>query len=307
MGHVALQQVVVRMLYDPRFRAEVFEAPAAALAGVDVTGEEKRWLLAPDHRAWRAQSELQRRALSALIQEYPASVTLALRAPGGLASIDAFFSDPTFHACVETRGWMAVAFGDYLRSTSAEFDDARLEPVAGLEQAIVRLRAGAALRPPPAAAHLEGERLSAARRVPGWHLSPDKTLTLAASGTAALHAAIYRQLDAQGEELVTRILDMDRSIPATPVGTEADQPLILELARDQGSRTQWLVGIAEVTEELAALLARATPHAPPHLDRLIEHASALGADPTEAPEIVLGLIEEGTLVPAPRAKRSEMV
>ncbi len=52
MSHAQLQRVVVRMLHDPELVDRVYADPDAALADVDLTADERSWLVAPDRRSW---------------------------------------------------------------------------------------------------------------------------------------------------------------------------------------------------------------------------------------------------------------
>lgn len=132
MSHLALQRVAVRMLYDPAFQAAVYRDTATALAGVDLSADERSWIAKPDPRAWRTDSGRRARSLVAMLQEYPASVAAS---DGGIAALDAFFSSKAFHTCVQDGGSLADAFGWWL------------EKRGGLAGEIAKLeRAGAYLR-----------------------------------------------------------------------------------------------------------------------------------------------------------------
>lgn len=136
MSHLALQRVAVRMLYDPTFQKSVYADTASALAGLDLTAEERAWIAKPDPRAWRTDSNRRTRSLVAMIEEYPASVAAS---EDGVGSLDAFFSSKAFHTCVQEGGSLADAFGWWL------------EKRGGVAGEIAKLeRAGAWLRRVPA-------------------------------------------------------------------------------------------------------------------------------------------------------------
>ena len=74
MSAAGVQRVVVRMLFDPRFRDAVYAEPAAALAATDLTAEERGWVVRPDRRAYATDVTRHARALLALAEE-PVSYT----------------------------------------------------------------------------------------------------------------------------------------------------------------------------------------------------------------------------------------
>ena len=52
MSYHQLQRVVVRMLYDPAFVAQIFADATTALRDEDLTDQERRWLVEVDRRAY---------------------------------------------------------------------------------------------------------------------------------------------------------------------------------------------------------------------------------------------------------------
>ena len=285
MSERALQRIMVRMLFDAAYAARVAEAPTDALVGEDITEEECSWLAAPDPRAWRADSERPSRSLTVLAQEYPTSLALCMAAGAPPAQPMGFFSSLEFHQCVRGRGSMAIAFGDYLIALSLKgvLQDRRLTHLVRLEQAIARLRRGA-----PAVAPAAGDPGSLLQR------SPDKAIHEAAAGTADLHDEIYAELPPSGADLAVVVLTPGRAAPRTPVDSEKTEPLLLELARDDGPRVKFPVGIAEVTRELFDLFRFAS--SPRRFEDLCEEAIRLGAAPDDAAEVIASLLEDGALV-----------
>ena len=69
MSHVALQHVIVRMLYDPPFVDRVYDDPKAATHDCDLTDDERTWLVAADRRAWGIDPLRRTRSLAGLIEE----------------------------------------------------------------------------------------------------------------------------------------------------------------------------------------------------------------------------------------------
>ena len=130
MSHLALRRVMIRMLHDPAFMAAVYEDAARALAGVDVDAREVSWLTRQPRAAWRADAARPLRLLTALADEYPATLPRATEHAAG------FLRAPEFHAAVQERGSLAVAFGAYLMRAPGR--DAR--SLARLEQAVAIVR-----------------------------------------------------------------------------------------------------------------------------------------------------------------------
>ena len=84
-------------------------------------------LTQPDRRAWATDPYRRPRALTALLEEFPASAAQA-----GVGKLDAFFSSTEFHQVCDARGSMALSFGTWLESLAG--------PVARLERALAQVR-----------------------------------------------------------------------------------------------------------------------------------------------------------------------
>ena len=285
MAHLALQRVMVRMLYDPRFTDRVLADPAAELRGIDLSPEEHAWLLEPDPRAWRADPERVHRSLDVLVQQFPASAGVAARAAGDPRRLLDYFASDRFHACMQAGESMALAFGDWLveRAEAGTFPDPRVTPLARLERAVVALRRSASPFAPVAG---EGAR---------YRLSPDKAVHRAPAGTADLHEAIHRFLGEAEMPLTTAALSTAIPFPGADVTAAAEEALLLELVRDDGPRGKFLVGIAEITEELESLLRFADE--PRTAAALGAELRRLGAEEEEVADLLGGFVEDGTLVP----------
>ena len=119
MSYHQLQRVVVRMLYDPDFVAQIFADPATALRDEDLTDQERRWLVEVDRRAYAVDPLRRARTLTALIEEFPVSVQHLVQQTGQPALLDAFFSSPHFHTCIQQRGSLAASFSAYVLSEGA--------------------------------------------------------------------------------------------------------------------------------------------------------------------------------------------
>lgn len=120
---VAMQRVVIRMLFDPGFVESVYSDSATALAGIDLDEELVTQLLANDRRLWNSDRLRRWRALKILMDEFKVASTLVLRETRELDYLDQFFSSDVFHVSVQQRGYMALAFVRYLEDG---FDGGRL-------------------------------------------------------------------------------------------------------------------------------------------------------------------------------------
>ena len=114
MSYHTLQRLVVRMLFDDEFVEAVYADSARALAKLDLSEAERAQLLSVDRRAWRHDPLRRRRTLRTLVEEYKVSTTLVLSETRSLASLERFFSSGFFHAAVQERGSMGLAFSEFL-------------------------------------------------------------------------------------------------------------------------------------------------------------------------------------------------
>jgi hypothetical protein len=166
MSHTALRRIAVRLLHDPTLLRALHEDPSRALAGITLSPEERSWLLAVPAAAWSTDADRPRRVLSALRDEFPASFALAP------ARAEAFLRSPHFHAAIQDRGSLAVAFGEHVAGQG----DETVVAVARLETATAIVRR-APVRVPPSP--------------PGWlRLTPAARVVRVARGGAALLAAV---------------------------------------------------------------------------------------------------------------------
>jgi hypothetical protein len=139
---VAVQRVVVRLLFDPVFVAAVYEDPKRALDGLDLDPALTAQLLRNDRRLWNADRLRRSRALKILLDEFKVASTLALLESRKLAFLDAFFSSPFFHGAVRDRSYMALAFAGYLDDAlrAGRLRSPQLDCALKLEAAMARSR-----------------------------------------------------------------------------------------------------------------------------------------------------------------------
>ncbi|HKQ77027.1 MAG TPA: hypothetical protein VJ810_25250 [Blastocatellia bacterium] len=142
MSYHTLQKLMVRMLFDEELVEQVYAAPERALAGLDLKDHERSQLLGVDRRAWRSDALRRRRTLRTLVEEFKISTTIILAETRSLASLERFFSSRFFHASVEERGSMGLAFAEFLLDGSRRGDwkAPQIPDVVRLEAAIAGCR-----------------------------------------------------------------------------------------------------------------------------------------------------------------------
>lgn len=139
MSAQALQRVIVRLLHDPDL--------TRATRGAALTPTERGWLAQVDPRRWRADPMRRFRMLRALIEEYPVTAALFVRAQG-VAGLNAFFESSAFHRSVQSRGVLAIDFGAWLCVQRQADPLHHIAGYAQLEHAIARVRRAPAVRHP---------------------------------------------------------------------------------------------------------------------------------------------------------------
>jgi len=267
----ALQRVVVRMLYDPALVDAVYADADQALAEVDVTDVERSWLVAPDRRRWRADPLRRARGLQALLEEYPVSGAVTARREG-VAAMDAFFSAPAFHRCIQERGSLALAFGHWL----AQGDDPLARGLSEIESAIALVR-----RP-------EG------RRQPWgptdrYVLSPSVAVRLLPGGTMAAFGAIRSALAQHPKGVLAAVVDLEHRVGDHPVALDATEGLIVEGHAE--------VALGEGPLGLVRVLMAA--RSPISAAALTAAFVAQGAEPGEVDELIADLERDGLLTSRP--------
>lgn len=272
MSAQALQRVVVRMLFDPAFRAQVYADPVGALRDVDLSAEERQWAVQPPAPAYGADGHRQSRALSGLLEEYPVAGALAVRCRQGLERLRGFFASPAFHQCVQGRGCMADVFGDYLQGASFP-DGPEIAWMARIEQGIVRVRRAPDLPQAPAG------RLTPATLL---RLAPWIALLRVPPNTLPRYSALLTRLRGHRDSLLHAVLDAAYKLPkASPRQRQATQWVLIEggAGRDGPS-------LEIASRELGDLLWAAQNAV--SFEHLGAVACRLGATPDEA----CGLIED---------------
>lgn len=262
MSAAGVQRAIVRMMFDPDFRDAVYADAAAALAGCDVSVEERGWLVRPDRRAYATDGSRQARALHALEGELPAVMAWA-RAEA--RRLEDFFASPELHRCIEERGVLTLAFAAWLGRGAGE----ELGSLLALEAAVARARRG--------------------RRGDGRDGGGDGE---ASSGAVMLSPrAVLAETREGALEGWTAVMDA-RAAGAEPPRFTLGEPCVVLVQVDATGHAS----IEALAEGLAALLAFARQ---PVLRAALErHAIDLGLDDAEARELLADLLATGLLVPA---------
>ena len=243
------------------------------MAGLDLAAHERAWLTRPDPRAWRTDPYRRSRTLTALIEETPITVAVALRRGAAAADLDLFFSSRWFHDAIESRRALAPCFGEYLRSLGERLGQPLISDQARLETAVARVRR----RPRDTGMVRADVTLT---------LAPNKALATVAAGTLAWWQVASSGLAADG--LVEAVLDVTRPLPAhRPPADGAIEHLLAEVG-PAGAPV-----LSELPEALGVLLSHA--EAGSTRSALARVAAGFGADAAEAAEILDDLVAEGLL------------
>ncbi len=258
MNPRALQQAIVRMMFDPAFVTAI-HGPRA----VPGLAEDERALLrAVDRRAFTTDKFRRARAVQALVEEYPVSAAAI-----GLTAVDSFLSAPEFHACITGRGAIGLAFATWLKDQAAG--------IGMIEGAMARLR----------------RMGSGAPAVPGALMcGPCFAPLIVPAGTLAWYEATREWL---GATPLRRLAD-HAPRPGLPrrglTRRQGEEYALLEARADGG------MDLGTASAALVRLLRHAEqPRARPVLEA---EAVKRGAGAHEAAEVIDDLLAQGLLVPA---------
>jgi hypothetical protein len=259
------------MLFDPALVDAVYADRDGALGEVDLTAPERAWLVAPDPRRWRADPLRRARGLQALLEEFPASGAIVART-GGLDALDAFFSSPAFHRCVQARQSTALTFGPWLGARGS----AALAGVAGVETAVAAVRRS-------------GSNSIVWGAAEEHALAPAVEVRLLPAGSLAAFEAIRGALATHVAGLLAAVVDVDHAIGIHQVDPETMEGVVVA---GPGS-----VSIGGAPIHLVRVLDGA--RRPASVEVLTGLFTAEGADPHEVPLLVAHLVDDGLLVRNP--------
>jgi hypothetical protein len=278
-----MQRVVVRMLFDAAFRDCVYTDAAVALRDLDLTLEERQWLVTPDPRAYGTDVYRQSRALSGLLEEYPVAGALAIRYPQGVQHLHRFFASTWFHQCVQQRGSMADAFGGYL-SSHAFTDHPDIACLAEVERGVAQVRRALDLANNTQDTLTDDSRLCLAPWVALLSLPP---------ATLARYGRVRDHLARRGATILEAVLDPGYGLPEEPPCDAVAAAFVLVV----GIPGEDSPALEPTSHELGALLAAA--QAGIACRDLCTVAVRLGADLPEAYEIIQGLVADRLLIQVP--------
>jgi hypothetical protein len=282
MSHVALQRVVVRMLHDAAFARAVLADSHAATREIDLDDAERRWLVAPDPRAYEVDPLRRSRGLTGLIEEYAVSSALLVRARGrdrASTALDAYFSSSAFHWCVQSGGSLADSFGTWLLSAESPLEDAHARSIAEIERAIVRARRARELGPAWPITEREVENSCVV-------LAPGVVVELMADGASARCAAALHRLRAHPHGLMEGVLDPDHPLPTVESGAERAGVIV------DGRRED--VRLEATSAELARVLAHCAE--PIAFETFVAAGDREGATRQDCLAIVASFAEDGILL-----------
>ena len=280
MSHVALQHVVVRMLYDPAFVERVYDDPHAATRDCDLTDDERSWLVDADRRAWGNDPLRRARSLTGLLEEFAVSCARLVRALGVDAAsrrLDGFFSSAAFHHDLQQGLLLADSFGHWLAGREAmngvDADTALAEHP--IEHAIVRAR------------QAYTERGTFARPEGALAWAPGVDLAIAREGAVASFASALGALRSHPRGLHDAVIDAGYVLDSPPpTSAAAVGVLVLGQTGD--------VGLATVSAELATILEAC--RRPIAFDDLCRHAAKVGAGEDDVRGIVESFADDGVIV-----------
>ncbi len=275
MSSLALQRVVVRMLFDPELVQAVYADPEDALAEVELNSRERNWLRQPDPRAWGTDRYRRSRGLQAVLEEFPCALAAGVGDGKALGRLDAFFSSQRFHRCIQERGSLALSFAAWCLQSAPEacFQTPLARALLRLESGIARLRRRPSSRP------AQGSRLRLAAHV--------ALLTLP-GGSLDAYQRLCRELatrDPVAELLAGKRPGAGLSLLVQP---DAEEQVLLEERDGQ-------VGVELCNPGLAGLLRRAAEGC--SRAQLCAAARALGAEPGEDLDVIADFVAQGLLEP----------
>ena len=278
MSSTALQRVIVRMLFDPKFTARVYENPSLTLDKIELTDRERSWLTEVDSRAWRIDGERPHRALEGLLQRYPVSVALWVvdGEDERVRALLAFFHSDRFHDCIQQRKYLSEAFAHWLAETARTDVSPWLKEMIGIETEIGRTHRGFEMFGEEVTHRREG-RL----RVPPW-----VALHRGARGADDIYGALIGHIEQRPQGRSSALEGLNTQTLSSP---EGEVPLLIE-ATAEGAQ------VGEIPDGLAALLSRAgTSSEGVSLSALLSLITEAGLDPNEAPAVIEGLIADHLL------------
>ena len=276
-AHSSLQRLVVRLLYDPALVDTLQNDTERLLEPLTLPEGADQWLLSVDRRAWGIDTLRRSRTLFTLLEEFPASATVAFQHPEAAALLDRFFSSESFHSGIQGRASLARVFGAWWQGDCTEDRWPREAAwLIEIETCIARLRR--ASNPD----HGRPQRPGAGEVM----LHPTVGLVRLPAGALNVYSHV---LNAMGPgRLLEPVVRGEVTLTSLPaIELDRRETLLIEpLSQDGG------VGVAD--DSLGELLLLASE--PIARELLFEGMLKLGAEPGEQAEILRGLVLDGLLV-----------
>jgi hypothetical protein len=245
-SEVALQRVLVRMLFDPTFAAAVTKDPHGVLRAYSFASPLLDQLKRLDVRLWSADRHRPLRAMKILAAEFRISTTLLLDARRSFHELMAFFRHDTFHQSVQQRGYMALAFATFLKNLCHD-----LGKHAHALPHVLALEAGMALARREAREWRRGSlTFPCSGSGPTWRLQPGKVLVCVRQGTLSVVQSVEKFLF-EASELPQLSLCQDSPRPSD--GDALLQSTSEHFLLECGEGGQ--VGMSTLSEEYAAVAA----------------------------------------------------
>lgn len=246
-AHHQLQRVLVRMLHDPEFAEAALDPARGVPEALGIPADLCASLRRHPRDAFRTDPQRPLRLLKALVEEYRVTTALLMLHTPSVRTLAAFFGSAEFHEDIQSRGFVAISFGQWLERCCA--DSADLVPALhtlAVERALVRAR----------------RRLSGTGR---WRLVPGVGVALVPQGTLGLIQHIEQYLfdaELQAHAALARDVPRPAALPTLGSGQEcwiaeaerglSGVPLIHGAALDRVQRGCPLPADDEVLNELAA-------------------------------------------------------
>lgn len=113
MNAVRLQKLILSMLHDPAFRAQMRSDPKWIEQTYHCSSKELAHMQSFDERLFKADPMRAARLLTGLFDVYPVSIWSVL-APDVFPCLRAFFASQAFHRVIWEQGFLHQSFADYL-------------------------------------------------------------------------------------------------------------------------------------------------------------------------------------------------
>jgi len=275
--HVALQRLVVRLLFDPELVTSYNANPEQVAGGLNLPEGSQQWLLSIDPRAWGIDTMRRSRTLTALLEEFPATAALSFQEPDASSRLDRFFSHDAFHPTIQARGALAPAFGAWwIREARDDRFPAGTGAIATIETTIAELRRAVSPEYGVSPSLETGQVM----------LHPGVGLLSMPEGSLDLYAHVLAAMGA--DRALEPVVNGDVRLGDVPaLNLKREESLLLNPVGPGG-------GVGAISDALTALL-RLT-EMPISRDAFLQGMLELGAAPEDQEEILRDLIRDELLL-----------